>query len=67
MLIQAREIQQLLNNEGVSFLKRKWFLIKRYRYVLKGILKGLLIRLGLISKTYSGIPLSLRKRRPIDK
>ena len=63
MIIQAREIQLILKKEGVSFLKRKWFLIKRYKNVLKGILKSLLIRFGVISKTYNGIPLSLHKRK----
>jgi glycosyltransferase involved in cell wall biosynthesis len=67
MIIQAREIQLILKKEGVSFLKQKWFLVKRYRYVLKGILKSLLIRSGVISKTYSGIPLSLHKRKSIDE
>jgi glycosyltransferase involved in cell wall biosynthesis len=63
ILIQAREIQLILKKEGVSFLKRKWFLVKRYKYVLKGRLKSLLIRFGFISKTYSGIPLRLHKKK----
>jgi len=67
IIIQAGEIQLLLKKEGVSFLKRKWFLVKRYKYVLKGVLKSLLVRLGVISKKYSGIPLSLHKRKSIDE
>ncbi|MCP4762152.1 MAG: glycosyltransferase [archaeon] len=62
MLTQAREIQQIFKNEGVSLLKRKWFLIKRYKYIFKGILKNLLIRIGVINKIYSGTPLNLRKK-----
>lgn len=61
MITQAREIQQILKNEGESLAKRKWFLVKRYRYLLKGVFKNFLIKLGLINKKYSGVPLSLRK------
>ncbi len=61
ILTMAREIQQILKNEGVSVAKRKCFLVKRYWYVLKGAIKAILIKSGFIDEKYANIPLSIRK------
>ena len=57
----AKEIQQILKDEGVSLAKRKCFLVKRYRYVLKGAIKAILIKSGFIDEKYANISLSIHK------
>ena len=55
------EKDHILKNEGISYLKRKQTLYKDYKTFLKTMIKMVLIKIGLIEKTYLNIPYSTRK------
>lgn len=61
ILTQAKEILRILKNEEVSVAKRNRFLAKRYLYILKGAIKAILIKSGLVDVKYANTSLSIRR------
>jgi hypothetical protein len=58
---QIIEINEILRNENVSFIRRFLIVLKKQFYYLKKKIKKYLISIGIFNKKYSYIPFSKRK------
>ena len=58
---QTNEICKILKENNVNWLSRLFLRRKKYYYLVKGLIKSLLIKLGMIDKKYNAMPFSANK------